>query len=74
MSDNMSKNPNERRVALSQAVIFSVFQGQSVGTVAVLSSAFQPQAQEQTGLVLDETAFRIGSLAPVDSSGILLHR
>lgn len=54
--------------------MFSVFQGQSVGTVAVLSSAFQPQAQEQKALVLDETTFRMGSLAPVDSSGILFHK
>lgn len=43
-------------------------------TVTVLSSAFRPQARKQAALVPDETAFRIGSLAPVDSSGILLHR
>lgn len=57
-----------------QTVMFSGFQGSSVGTVIVLLSAFQPQAQEQTALVLDETKFRSSSLAPVDSRGILLHR
>lgn len=71
MSDKGSKNP---KIPFTDCKVFFVFQGHSIGTVAVLLSAFQPQEQEQGALVLDEMVFRICSLAPVDSSGILLHR